>query len=218
MRTASRARDWTSRLRCSMAKKLLAGGYASARRSTTSRAATPAPMAPPSLASWRDDLETVELLASITHWRRELDQHDHASVDEHGLAEDMELMSLPTSGLERARQEWEWHAHRDQWLARLAEQDGHRFVRESSTSRLMATPRYAPPDEGPASSSAARETIKRYVRNGELRAFRHRGRVLIPEQAIERFVEEDQADPANMPRPLFTFAPPTKHLSRCCIR
>ena len=23
--------------------------------------------------------------------------------------------------LERARQQWEWHAHRDQWLARLAE-------------------------------------------------------------------------------------------------
>lgn len=72
-------------------------------------------------ASWRDDLETVELLASITHWRRKLDQHDHASVDEHVLAEDMELKSFPTSGLERARQEWEWHAHRDQWLARLAE-------------------------------------------------------------------------------------------------
>ena len=33
-------------------------------------------------------------------------------------------------------------------------------------------------------------TIKRYVRQGELQAFRHRGRVLIPEAAIERFVEE----------------------------
>ena len=72
-------------------------------------------------ASWRDDLETAELLSTITHWRRELDQPDHGSVDEHGLAEDMERMSLPTSGLERARREWEWHAHRDQWLARLAE-------------------------------------------------------------------------------------------------
>ena len=34
------------------------------------------------------------------------------------------------------------------------------------------------------------ETVKRYVRSGELQAFRHRGRVLIPREAIERFVEE----------------------------
>ena len=33
-------------------------------------------------------------------------------------------------------------------------------------------------------------TIKRYVRQGELQAFRHRGRVLIPAEAIERFVGE----------------------------
>lgn len=68
-------------------------------------------------ASWRDDLETVELLASITHWRRELDEQDCADRVER----ETELMGFPVSGLERAQQEWEWHAHRDQWLVRLAE-------------------------------------------------------------------------------------------------
>ena len=38
--------------------------------------------------------------------------------------------------------------------------------------------------------SCSGETIKRYVRSGELRVFRHRGRVLIPEPAIERFVAD----------------------------
>jgi hypothetical protein len=68
--------------------------------------------------SWRDDSETVELLAAITRWRRELD-HDAEQGD--AGASDLEMLRLPASGLERARQEWEWHAHRDQWLARLAE-------------------------------------------------------------------------------------------------
>ena len=54
----------------------------------------------------------------------------------------------------------------------------------------MATPRLLTPDEAGEVLRCSGETIKRYVRNGELRAFRHRGRVLIPEQAIERFVEE----------------------------
>jgi hypothetical protein len=72
-------------------------------------------------ASWRDDLETVELLATITRWRRELDDQDREPSDEHALASDIELMPFPISGLEQARQQWEWHAHRDQWLARLAE-------------------------------------------------------------------------------------------------
>ena len=71
-------------------------------------------------ASWRDDLETVELLASITRWRAELDEHERAQ-DSEEASDDDELASIPVSGLERARQEWEWHAHRDQWLARLAE-------------------------------------------------------------------------------------------------
>jgi excisionase family DNA binding protein len=54
----------------------------------------------------------------------------------------------------------------------------------------MATPRLLTPDEAGEVLRCSGETIKRYVRSGELRAFRHRGRVLIPEQAIERFVEE----------------------------
>jgi hypothetical protein len=70
-------------------------------------------------ASWRDDSETVELLAAITRWRRELD-HEAAEQGDDG-ASDLEILRLPASGLERARQEWEWHAHRNQWLARLAE-------------------------------------------------------------------------------------------------
>lgn len=54
----------------------------------------------------------------------------------------------------------------------------------------MATPRLLTPDEAGELLRCSAETIKRYVRSGELRAFRHRGRVLIPEPAIERFVEE----------------------------
>jgi hypothetical protein len=70
-------------------------------------------------AAWRDDSETVELLAAITGWRRELDHQDAEQGDDD--VSDLEMRRLPASGLERARQEWEWHAHRDQWLARLAE-------------------------------------------------------------------------------------------------
>lgn len=58
----------------------------------------------------------------------------------------------------------------------------------------MATPRLLTPDEAGEVLRCSGETIKRYVRNGELRAFRHRGRVLIPERALERFVEERMAD------------------------
>jgi hypothetical protein len=72
-------------------------------------------------ASWRDDLETVELLASITHWRRELDELGIARADERECAPDVAAMAFPVSELERARQQWEWHAHRDVWLPRLAE-------------------------------------------------------------------------------------------------
>jgi excisionase family DNA binding protein len=54
----------------------------------------------------------------------------------------------------------------------------------------MATPRLLTPDEAGELLRCSGETVKRYVRSGELRAFRHRGRVLIPEQAIEQFVEE----------------------------
>jgi excisionase family DNA binding protein len=54
----------------------------------------------------------------------------------------------------------------------------------------MATPRLLTPDEAGEILRCSGETIKRYVRSGELRAFRHRGRILIPEHAIERFVEE----------------------------
>jgi hypothetical protein len=75
-------------------------------------------------ASWRDDVETVELLATITRWRRELDEQGSERAAEHEAHEDTGLMSFPISGLERARQQWEWHAHRDQWLARLAETGG----------------------------------------------------------------------------------------------
>ena len=56
----------------------------------------------------------------------------------------------------------------------------------------MAPPRLLTPEEEILRCSG--ETIKRYVRSGELRAFRHRGRVLIPEQAIERFVSEHLTD------------------------
>jgi len=70
-------------------------------------------------AAWRDDSETVELLAAITSWRRELDAQDAEQGDDG--ASDLEMLRLPASRLERARQEWEWHAHRDHWLARLAE-------------------------------------------------------------------------------------------------
>lgn len=54
----------------------------------------------------------------------------------------------------------------------------------------MAAPRLLTPDEAGELLRCSGETIRRYVRSGELRAFRHRGRVLIPEKAIERFVEE----------------------------
>jgi hypothetical protein len=70
-------------------------------------------------ASWRDDLETVELLFSITTWRQELDAVN-AEPDHEGAGE-REMLRMPESGLARARQQWEWHAHRDEWLARLAE-------------------------------------------------------------------------------------------------
>ncbi|MDP9255668.1 MAG: hypothetical protein M3Q31_03815 [Actinomycetota bacterium] len=71
-------------------------------------------------ASWRDDLETVELLDAITSWRRELDERDVAAASG-AEAIDLDDLRLPVSALERARQEWEWHAHRDSWLVRLAE-------------------------------------------------------------------------------------------------
>ena len=70
-------------------------------------------------ASWRDDFETVELLLTITTWRRELDRLD-ADPDE-DRAGDLDMLRLSESALARARHQWEWHAHRDQWLARLAE-------------------------------------------------------------------------------------------------
>jgi excisionase family DNA binding protein len=54
----------------------------------------------------------------------------------------------------------------------------------------MATPRLLTPEEAGEILRCSGETIKRYVRSGELRAFRHRGRVLIPEPAIERFVAD----------------------------
>jgi excisionase family DNA binding protein len=58
----------------------------------------------------------------------------------------------------------------------------------------MATPRLLTPEEAGEILRCSGETIKRYVRSGELRAFRHRGRVLIPEPAIERFVSEHLTD------------------------
>ena len=148
-------------------------------------------------ASWRDDLETVELLASITRWRRELDDQ-HAR---HGSTGDIELMRFRVSGLERARQEWEWHAHRDLWLVRLAETGRTpRFAPAAPRSRLMATPRLLTPDEAGEILRCSGETIKRYVRSGELRAFRHRGSALSsPSAAIERFVEERMAE-ASLPQ------------------
>ena len=54
----------------------------------------------------------------------------------------------------------------------------------------MSAPRLLTPDEAGELLRCSGETVKRYVRSGELQAFRHRGRVLIPEAAIERFVEE----------------------------
>ena len=54
----------------------------------------------------------------------------------------------------------------------------------------MGAPRLLTPDEAGEVLRCSGETVKRYVRSGELQAFRHRGRVLIPEAAIERFVEE----------------------------
>ena len=54
----------------------------------------------------------------------------------------------------------------------------------------MGAPRLLTPDEAGELLRCSGETVKRYVRSGELQAFRHRGRVLIPEPAIERFVEE----------------------------
>ena len=61
----------------------------------------------------------------------------------------------------------------------------------------MAAPRLLTPDEAGEILRCSGETIKRYVRSGELRAFRHRGRVLIPERAVERFVEERLTTPAD---------------------
>jgi excisionase family DNA binding protein len=58
----------------------------------------------------------------------------------------------------------------------------------------MAPPRLLTPEEAGEILRCSGETIKRYVRSGELRAFRHRGRVLIPEPAIERFVSEHLTD------------------------
>ena len=74
-------------------------------------------------ATWAEDGETVELLALITRWRAELDAQDTA---EHaGVAGTLQMqldgMLYPESGIEQARRAWEWHAHRDGWLARLAE-------------------------------------------------------------------------------------------------
>lgn len=64
----------------------------------------------------------------------------------------------------------------------------------------MATPRLLTPDEAGEILRCSGETIKRYVRSGELRAFRHRGRVLIPAQAVERFVEERLTEAAGARR------------------
>ena len=86
-------------------------------------------------ASWRDDLETVELLASITTWRRDLDDQYSAQGDEQEVGDDEESTSNPVSGRERARQQWEWHAHRDQGLARLAE-TGHSPLRVGGLESL----------------------------------------------------------------------------------
>jgi excisionase family DNA binding protein len=58
----------------------------------------------------------------------------------------------------------------------------------------MATPRLLTPEEAGEILRCSGDTIKRYVRSGELRAFRHRGRVLIPEPAIERFIAEHLTD------------------------
>ena len=44
-------------------------------------------------------------------------------------------------------------------------------------------------------------TIKRYVRQGELQAFRHRGRVLIPAEAVACFIESNLTGPSEVERP-----------------
>lgn len=72
-------------------------------------------------AVWRNDLETVEVLASITRWREELDRQYCVAREAHAAAEDLDSVEHAVSSLEQSRREWEWHAHRDQWLARLGE-------------------------------------------------------------------------------------------------
>ena len=67
--------------------------------------------------SWHDDAETVELLALICRWRAELDHQESAGRDGAPLDD----LLFPETGIEHARHAWEWHAHRDHWLARLAE-------------------------------------------------------------------------------------------------
>lgn len=73
--------------------------------------------------TWAEDAETVELLALITRWRAELDAQDSAAHA--GMAGTLQMqldgMLFPESGVEHARRAWEWHAHRDAWLGRLAE-------------------------------------------------------------------------------------------------
>ena len=66
---------------------------------------------------WYDDAETVELLALICRWRAELDHQEAAGIDGAPLDD----LLFPETGIEHARHAWEWHAHRDHWLARLAE-------------------------------------------------------------------------------------------------
>ena len=64
----------------------------------------------------------------------------------------------------------------------------------------MTAPRLLTPDEAGELLRCSGETVKRYVRSGELQAFRHRGRVLIPDAAIDRFVEERLTAPARTSR------------------
>jgi hypothetical protein len=85
-------------------------------------------------ASWRDDLETVELLFTITTWRRELDEQE--AEPEQDEAGDLEMLRLPESGLARARMQWEWHAHRDEWLGRLAETGREPLAADSAVSAV----------------------------------------------------------------------------------
>ena len=47
----------------------------------------------------------------------------------------------------------------------------------------MVAPRLLTPNEAGELLRCSGETVKRYVRSGELQAFRHRGRVLVPESA-----------------------------------